>query len=90
MAKKSKKNKRYYYIFVAIVLIVVLVVSLLDYKFRFGIVDWEQIFPENSSTSESHGSVNVDKIGDLKITFISAHSLWCIFVDVRLVEIDAW
>ena len=70
MARKSKKSKKYYYIFIAIVLIVVLTVTFLDYKFRFGIVNWEQILPDHSSTKDSHDSVQVDKIGDLKITFI--------------------
>ena len=70
MAKKKKKSKKYYYVFVAIVLIVVLIVTFLDYKYRFGIVDWAQILQTDSETSESHESVEVDSIGNLKITFI--------------------
>jgi competence protein ComEC len=71
MAKKSKKSKKYYYIFIAIVLIVVLTVTFLDYKFRFGIVDWEQIFPtEKEGGKATIKNVRVDEIGNLTVKFI--------------------
>lgn len=71
MAKKDNKSNKYYYIFIAIVLIIVILVTVLDYSFRFGIFNWNEIFPEESTpASESVEDVKVDEIGDLKITFI--------------------
>lgn len=71
MAKKSKKSKKYHYIFIAIVLIVVLTVTFIDYKFRFGIVDWEQIFPtEKEGGKATIKNVRVDEIGNLTVKFI--------------------
>ena len=72
MAKRKKTSKKYYYTFVAIVLIIVLTVALLDYKFRFGIVNWDEIFPTSESEQESQSNIetNVDELGNLKITFI--------------------
>ena len=70
MAKRKNKSKKYYYIFIAIILIVVLVVSLLDYKFRFGIIDWDKVFQVETDSSGSKESVEVDEIGNLKITFM--------------------
>lgn len=70
MAKRKNKSKKYYYIFIAIILIVVLVVTLLDYKFRFGIIDWDKVFQVENDSSISKESVEVDEIGNLKITFM--------------------
>ena len=78
MAKRKKSSKKYYYAFVAVVLIIVLAVTLLDYKFRFGIVNWDQIISSSESESESFvytgenkdKTKNVDEFGNLTITFI--------------------
>ena len=71
MAKNDKKSNKYYYIFVAVVLIIVILVTILDYSFRFGIFNWNEILPQESATaSESYEEIEVGEIGDLKITFI--------------------
>ena len=72
MAKTKKTNKKYYYTFVAIVLIIVLTVTFLDYKFRFGIFNWDAILKTTESEQESQSNIetNVDELGNLKITFI--------------------
>ena len=71
MAKKSKKSKKYYYIFVSIVVIIALLVAILDYRFSFGIVDWNQIFPEDrGGGKETIKTVQVDEIGNLTVKFI--------------------
>ncbi|MBQ7373855.1 MAG: MBL fold metallo-hydrolase [Clostridia bacterium] len=73
MAKRSKKNKnskKYYYAFIAVVLILVIIVAIIDYNFGLGIVKWDKVFQKESKTSESYESVEVDEIGNLKITFI--------------------
>ena len=73
MSRNKKSSKKYYYAFVAVVLIIVLAVTLLDYKFRFGIVNWGDILNESSesiSDSNSNLETEVDEIKDLKITFI--------------------
>ena len=73
MAKrKNKSSKRFYYAFVAVILIIVLAVTFLDFKFRLGIVNWDEIIGEGQSESEveSKESVSVSEIKDLKITFI--------------------
>lgn len=73
MARRRNNGNKYYYTFVAIVLIIVLSVTFLDYKFRFGIVNWDEILQDAQISSEeskpTHSS-NVDVIRDLKITFI--------------------
>lgn len=70
--EKKIKNNKYYYVFVAIMLIIVILVTVLDYKYRFGLIKWNEILGE-SSEKESSGDpehVTVDKIGNLVVKFI--------------------
>ncbi len=71
MARKKKKNNKYYYAFVAIVLIIVILVAILDYNFRFGIVNWDEIFVSETESEKESQKVNVaGQIGNLTVTFI--------------------
>ena len=70
MAKKEKKNG-YYYAFIAIILIIAIIICLLDYNFRLGLINWDDVLQTNGSNDGSpEESVKVDKVGNLVVTFI--------------------
>ncbi|MBR2337647.1 MAG: MBL fold metallo-hydrolase [Clostridia bacterium] len=90
MARRNKKSKRFYYAFVAVVLIIVIAVAFLDFKFRFGIVNWGSIL--NESQSDSAVISEVDEIKDLKITFIDVgqgDAILITFPDGKNMLVDA-
>ena len=84
MARRKKKKNKYYYAFVAVVLIIVLAVTFLDFKFRFGIVNWNEILQESNSESDEESKIttSANEIKDLKITFIDVGQGDAIFINL--------
>lgn len=90
--KNDFKKNKYYYAFVAIVLIIVLLVVALDYKFRFGFIEWPTSESTSESVEESFKQEFVGEVQNLTIKFIDVgqgDAIFITFPDGKNMLVDA-